>query len=92
LAVGVSEPAVSALRQDIVVVHTFETLGPERMKDDAAHCGEAVSRSSGKKARRSKPHSRTDPEPMPHSRDEILVPNPTNVKSNQVEQLHAAAS
>jgi hypothetical protein len=89
LAVGVSEPAVSALRQDIVVVHTFETLGPERMKDDAAHCGEAVSRSSGKKARRSKPHSRTDPEPI---RDEILVPNPTNVKSNQVEQLHAAAS
>src|SRR5262249_15438802 len=28
--------------------------------------------SSDKKARRSKPHSRTDPEPMPHSRDEYL--------------------
>src|SRR5215813_8486121 len=32
------------------------------------------------------------PEPMPHSRDEILVLNPTDVKSSRVEQLHAAAS
>jgi len=29
---------------------------------------------------------------MPHSRDEILVLNPTNVKTNQVVQLHGAAS
>jgi hypothetical protein len=32
------------LRQDIVVVHTFETLGPARMKDDAANRSEATGR------------------------------------------------
>jgi hypothetical protein len=32
------------LRQDIVVVHTFETLGPARMKDDAANRSEAMGR------------------------------------------------
>jgi len=42
--VGVSEPAVSELRQDIVVVHTFETLGPKRMKDDAANRSKAMGR------------------------------------------------
>src|SRR5262249_47522326 len=31
---------------------------------------------SDKKARRSKPHSRIDPEPMPHSRDEYLSRTP----------------
>src|SRR5262249_44951564 len=32
------------LRQDIVVLHTFETLGPARMKDDAANRSEATGR------------------------------------------------
>jgi|SRR5215467_9449920 len=35
---------VGKLRQDIVVVHTFKTLGPARMKDDAANRSEAMGR------------------------------------------------